>query len=131
MKQATEIIGIGTDILSIERFRTSHSKLGEKFLNKIFTEAEKTYCNKHKDPIVHFTARFSAKEAVVKALGTGFDEMLSFHDIEISNDEKGKPFVTLSPKSSTYYNHPTIQISLSHCKEYATATAIAYRDSGY
>jgi len=129
MKQGTEIIGIGTDILSIERFKSSYSKLGEKFLDKIFTDAEKAYCNKHKDPIVHFAVRFSAKEAVVKALGSGFDEMLTFHDIEISNNEKGKPFVTLSTKSSTYYNHPTIQISLSHCKEYATATAIAYKDS--
>lgn len=68
----------------------------------------------------HLSGRFAAKEAVSKALGTGFGKDLSFLDIEISHDERGKPVVTLFRK----FSHEKVLLSISHCKEYATATAI-------
>ena len=125
MIKKTNILGIGTDIIAISRFAKSLSKHGDKFLDKIFTKKEQQYCKKYADSTPRFAARFSAKEAVSKALGTGFNELLSFLDIEITNDEKGKPHVILSDKVKNHFGSPSFEISLSHGKESATATVIA------
>ena len=127
MPQNESVIGIGTDIIAIDRFAKTYSKYDQKFVDKLFTKDEQEYCKKHADPIPFFAVRFSAKEAVSKALGCGLGEHLSFLDIEISKDKAGKPHVTLSENASIHFNHPKIHLSLSHCKEYATATAIALR----
>lgn len=123
----SNIIGIGTDILEIDRFRKVVEKQGQSFLDKIFTKAEQEYCKRHNDPLERYTARFCAKEAIAKSLGQGFGEHIHFQDIEITNDSSGKPGVTLSEKCSTYFKNPHFHLSLSHCKQYATATAIALR----
>jgi len=126
MKTDKQIIGIGTDIISIDRFSKSVERQGEKFLETIFTEEEKHYCQKFKDPMGAYAARFSAKEAVAKALGCGFTETFSFLDIEVMKDEKGKPSIQLSTRAQEEFDSPQIEISISHCKEYATAFAIAF-----
>jgi holo-[acyl-carrier protein] synthase len=114
------IIGLGTDIIEIDRIQEALDKYGMRFLNKMFTEAEQAYCLKHSQPARHLAGRFAAKEAVVKALGSGFRDGISFLDIEVVNDEQGKPHVRFSPK----LQHYTVLLSISHCKQYATATAI-------
>lgn len=119
-----KVAGLGTDILEIERIRKSIYEHGEKFLNRLFTEEERLYCDRHQDPIPHYAARFAGKEAVVKALGTGFGKEVSWKDIEIIKDEKGKPCVHFSPKLQVALSSPTILISLSHEKHYVTATAL-------
>lgn len=119
------IIGIGTDIIAIARFSKTYEKYDQKFIDKLFTRAEQDYCKKHADPIPFFAVRFSAKEAVSKALGCGLGDKLAFHDIEIAKDEAGKPLVILSKAASEHFDNPKFHLSLSHCKEYATATVIA------
>lgn len=116
--------GIGTDIIEVERIAANLTKYGDKFLSKILTPLEKLHCAKFKDPTLHIAGRFAAKEAVSKALGTGFGEFLEFHDIEIFNDINGKPEVFLSEKAANHFGGPRILLSISHCKAYATATAI-------
>ncbi len=119
------ILGIGNDIIEIERIRSSIEKYGEKFLNKMFTSAEQKYCLSHKkDPAKNFAGRFAAKEAFVKALGTGFREGVSWLDIEILNDEKGKPQVSVSPKLTKQTKNSNFFISISHCRDYATAMVV-------
>lgn len=125
MTKKTALIEIGTDIIAISRFRKSVERHEKNFLDKIFTKQEQEYCKKYSDPMPRLAARFSAKEAVAKALGCGFNKDLGFLDIEIINNELGKPTITLSHKAIKAFNNPSIKISLSHCKEYATATAIA------
>lgn len=120
----TDILGLGTDILEIDRIRTSIEEHGEKFLNRLFTEEERRYCDRHQDPIPHYAARFSAKEAIVKALGTGFGKEISWQDIEIVKDPKGKPCVHFSPKLQLHLSSPAVLISISHEKHYVTATAL-------
>lgn len=115
---------VGVDILEIERIRSAYERYGDRFLQKIFTPLEIAYCQKHKDPYPRFAARFCAKEAVAKALGTGLGANLSFHDIEISHDESGRPQVSLSKKSNKFFKKPRIHLSLSHCKEHATAMVV-------
>ena len=122
-----EIFGLGTDIIEIDRFKEAMEKYGQRFLDRLFSKKEQEHCQKYSDPERRFAARFSAKEAVVKALGEGFGKNLTFHDIEILNHPSGKPFATLSETSSTHFGNPVLHLSISHSKAYATATVIALK----
>lgn len=117
--------GIGVDIIEIERIRKTLENTHGAFLDKYFTPSEKDYCLTHKDPSPQVAGRFAAKEAIAKALGCGFGEELGFNDIEIINDEKGKPVVKLSSGAEERFDYPKIQVSISHCKTHAVAFAIA------
>jgi len=116
--------GLGNDIVEISRVRQSIERHGLHFLNRLFTHREQDYCYKFKDPVPHFAGRFAAKEAISKALGTGFGAQLSWHDIEILNDDHGKPLITLSENVKKNFNNPHILISISHSNDHATAVAI-------
>lgn len=116
--------GIGTDIIEIDRIEKAIAKYQQRFLDRIFTQNEQAYCLKHRTASRHFAGRFAAKEAIVKALGTGFHNSVSWLDIEIINDASGKPVVHLSPHLNTLFKHPHILLSISHCHQYATACAI-------
>jgi holo-[acyl-carrier protein] synthase len=118
------IQGIGNDILEIERIRGSISRHGQHFLNRIFTQKEQDYCYKFQDPIPHFAGRFSAKEAIAKALGTGFGPHLAWHDIEIINDDLGRPMVTFNDAAKKRFKNPQLLISISHSQTHTTAVAI-------
>lgn len=121
------ILGIGNDIIEIERIKDSIDRHGYRLMSRLFTIKEQDYCLKHKDPVPHFAGRFAAKEAVVKALGTGFGEHASWLDIEILNDPAGKPHVHFSPKLQERLKKTALQISISHCKLYVTAVAIWFQ----
>ena len=116
--------GIGTDIIEIERVRQSIDRHGQHFLNRLFSPKEQDYCYKFKDPVPHFAGRFAAKEAVAKALGTGFGADLSWHDLEVMGDEHGKPVVYLSDAAKKRFNNPRIRVSISHSTTHATAVAL-------
>lgn len=117
------IHGTGCDIIEISRIRASITRHEKHFLDKVFTPFEQEYCLKFQDSAPHFAARFAAKEAVVKALGIGFRKGISFLDIEVRNDQFGRPQIFLSLKLKEMFNHPQILISISHCREYAVAFA--------
>jgi holo-[acyl-carrier protein] synthase len=116
--------GLGNDIVEIDRIRKAIDAHGIRLLNRLFTKKEQDYCLKHQDPIPHFAGRFSAKEAIVKALGSGFGKHASWLDIEILNGPKGKPEVRLSPRVMKQFKNPKIILSISHCETFATAVAI-------
>lgn len=118
------IRGLGNDIIEVKRIAASIAKYDKRFLDKLFTVEEQEYCLKYRDAARHFAGRFAAKESIAKALGTGFGHRLSWLDIEIQNDENGKPLVVLSNHANVSFNHPYIFIAISHCKEYANAVAI-------
>lgn len=112
--------GLGSDIIEVERIEASITKHGKSFLDRLFTEAEQGYCNSFRDAPRHYAGRFAAKEAVVKALGIGFGKEVGWLDIEVSNDERGKPIVQLQgPLSDS-----AIELTISHCKAYAMAVAV-------
>ncbi len=122
------VLGIGNDIIEIERIRKSLDTHGLRMMSRVFTTKEQDYCLKHKDPMPHFAGRFSAKEAVVKALGTGFGEHASWLDIEILNEASGKPSVHFSPTLEKKLKGTSMLISISHCQLYVTAFAIWFRN---
>src|SRR5438128_7851724 len=89
------ITGIGIDVIQNERIRESIQRFGERFLNRIYTEREKEYCKNCAKPEIHFAARFAAKEAAFKALGTGWAAGVKWKDIEVERLASGKPELNL------------------------------------
>ncbi len=120
----------GTDIIEISRIKETIEKNGQLFLEKIYTENEIDYCEKHSAAkYQHYAARFAAKEAVSKFLGTGFVGEFDWREIEVVNNDFGKPEVILKGKALDVFNklgYKEINISLSHCKEYATSVVVGY-----
>lgn len=123
----------GVDIVEIGRIRNSIEKLGESFLSRVFTELEIEYCEGKKAvKYMSYAARFAAKEAVSKALGTGISGGIGLKDIEVVNDENGKPFIHLHQRAKQKFEDiqgKELSISLSHCENYAVASAfIQYKE---
>lgn len=117
-------IKCGTDIIEVSRIKESIEKLGEKFLNKIYTKEEIEYClSKNNMKYQHFAARFAAKEAIFKAISSLIKNKyeITWKDVEVLNDENGRPYVHFLNNN---YNIEQIDISISHLKEYAIATCI-------
>ncbi len=122
------IHGMGVDIIEISRIKNSIQKYSGKFEERVFTPKEINYCRSKADPFKHFAARFAAKEAVLKSLGTGMAQGISWKDMEILNQESGRPILSLTGKGRELFNSlklKDIQISISHDKIYAVAQAIA------
>lgn len=122
------IFGLGTDIVEVVRIGSMVERHGEHFLNRVFTEQEVKYCNRRKECYQHFAGRWAAKEAVMKSLGTGFIKGVNFKDIEIQSLTSGQPTIVLAGGASEFAGARGIDeilITISHCRAYATATAIA------
>ena len=119
------IVGIGNDIIEIERIEKAISKEG--FKNKVYTQRELENIRKRGNRTETYAGIFSAKEAISKAIGTGVREF-SLTDLEILNDDLGKPYVVVSEKLDKIIKSKKedyqIEISISHSKKYATAMAI-------
>ena len=115
----------GTDIIEIERIKASIERLDKKFTESIFTNSEIEYCESKKSmKFQHYAARFAAKEAVYKAISGGYIQknFVSWRNIEILNNNNGRPIVNLIGIENT--NIENIDLSMSHCKEYATANVV-------
>lgn len=124
------ILGIGVDIIEIERIKDSVDKFGDKFLNKIYTKTELEYCLSKTSKYQHLAARFAAKEAVYKALTSGWHEKATWQDIEISNQPNGMPIVKLKGKLKSFLSKDSsLKISMSHSRDYVTCVAIIYKTS--
>ena len=117
------ILGIGNDIV-IPKIRKKHSHAWLAADRATLYHQRATRLFEIKDPVPHFAGRFPAKEAIVKALGTGFGEHASWLDIEILNDSHGKPSVYFSTTLEKKTKGTSMQVSISHCQLYVTAFAI-------
>ncbi len=118
--------GIGIDLVKVSRLQRLLSG-HNKHLRKIFTLAEIGYCQERRHQFQHFAARFAAKEAMFKALGTGWNGEIKWTDIEVVRDEMGKPKIDLHGKAKEMaerINVGDILVSLSHCSDYAIAEVI-------
>jgi holo-[acyl-carrier protein] synthase len=127
------IVAHGIDIVVCARVDQIWRQHGQRFLDRIYTPAEQEYCVDCKTPVVRLAGRFAAKEAVLKALGTGWRGGIEFRDIETLPDPLGKPVVTLRRKTAELARSLGIDhvlVSISHAGEYATASAIAIADAG-
>lgn len=117
---------VGIDIIEIKRIERLFSA-NEGFLRKIYTEKEVEYCKPKKNRYQHFAARFASKEAVFKALGTGWAGKMKWTDIETLNDEMGRPYLNLYGSVKELAEKKLINnifVSLSHCQDYAIAQVL-------
>jgi holo-[acyl-carrier protein] synthase len=122
------VIGIGTDIIECLRIAKMIERHGELFITRVYTPYEIKYCQSRRQATQHFAGRWAAKEAILKALGTGWRRGISWRDIEVRNEPGGRPVVALRGGAREVVEQQRIGqilISISHCRSHATAYALA------
>jgi holo-[acyl-carrier protein] synthase len=129
-EEAKMIVGIGIDAVSVARTAGILGRFGERFVRRVFTEAEREYCEKRRDAAGSFAARFAAKEAVMKALNSGWGSGARFKEIEVKRGDRGAPFIVLhggAREKAEALGLSRIFISLSHEGDLALAQAVAIK----
>ena len=121
------IVGIGTDLIEVGRIAEMMERHGERFVERIFTKDEIEYCQRRKRSSMHFAGRFAVKEAVFKALGTGWNHGVGWQQVETLSEESGKPVVGLSGRAAEVAKElkvRSVHVSISHTNEQAVAYVI-------
>ena len=121
------IKGIGIDSIELARIARIYESYGEHFLGKIYTEAERTYFGRWKDPVPRIAGRFAVKEACMKALGTGWSRGVRWRDIEVLRHPSGKPLVTLHGEARRILSSldaTEIHCTITHSRDHAMAVVI-------
>jgi holo-[acyl-carrier protein] synthase len=123
------VLGLGTDLIETRRVQESIDRFGERFLERIFTAGEIAYCQrKRKNAAESFAARFAAKEAGAKALGTGISRGVSWKEFEVRREASGRPTLHLSGRAAEVAEAMgvrRIQLSLTHTRDLALAVVVA------
>lgn len=123
-----DVTSIGVDICDIERIGNLEENQGARFLEKVFTSREIEYCAKKVTKHASYAARFAAKEALLKALGTGLRDGFLWKDIEVKNDDLGKPFFEFYGKTAEIISDRKVHLSISHTDRDAIAFVIIEGD---
>ncbi len=121
------IIGTGLDIVEIERIRKVTERQKDRFIHRVFTPEEQRFCKKRRDPAPHFSARFAAKEALFKALGTGWAKGVSWLDVEVQRQDRQAPVMVLRGEAEKQYRRlggSRVHLSLSHSDQWAVAMVV-------
>jgi holo-[acyl-carrier protein] synthase len=119
--------GLGVDVVEIDRVKSVVDRWGDHFLRKIFTDKEIAYSLSKRNSVQHLAARFAVKEAVAKALATGWQGGFRWKDIEVGNDASGKPTVALGGELGTRLAGANIHVSISHSDSVVVGVAIVER----
>lgn len=124
------IVGVGVDIVDLARIRDVLERHRDRFLDRILTAEEKRYCLEHRDPTPFVAARFAAKEAVFKAIGTGWSDGVRWTDIEVRRDAAGRPLLVTSGMVQQLEGAGARwHLSMSHERSAAVAVAVLERDA--
>lgn len=121
------IIGTGIDLADVKRIQRLLAKWGDRFTGRFFSPGEMAYCGQKASPAIHFAARFAAKEAFLKSLGIGLGMGVALKDVEVVNDDRGKPDLILYGEARRMINDRGIRrmhLSLTHTAESAVAMVI-------
>lgn len=121
------IVGTGIDLVEIERIQNSVDRYGERFLKRVYTAAEQAYCLRKKNAAESLAARFAAKEAGAKALGTGINHGVTWLEIEVVREPGGRPTITFHGRAREIAGHLGVQsaaLSLTHTRNLAVASVV-------
>src|SRR6202041_2429118 len=121
------IVGTGIDIAEVPRFEASTARFGDRFLHRIFTESEIRYCESKANRVERYAARFAAKEAAMKAIGTGWNLGVTWRDVEVCRQPGSRPTIAFHGKAAEFaakLGAIHIALSLSHTETYAIAQVI-------
>lgn len=122
------VLGTGIDLVEIERLEAVIARRGHRFLDRVFTESERAYCDGRPRPAMHYAGRFAVKEAVLKAIRTGWVKGIRWTDIEVALGPSGEPSVRLAGGAlarARKMGVAAIHVSISHTEQHAVASAIA------
>jgi holo-[acyl-carrier protein] synthase len=122
------VLGLGTDLIETKRMQDSIDRFGDRFLDRVFTAGEIAYCRRKKNSAESFAARFAAKEAGAKALGTGISHGVSWRELEVRREMSGKPTLHLSGRAAELaaaMGVRRLQLSLTHSRDLAMAVVVA------
>ena len=123
-----KVIALGLDLVEVSRIRDLLGRHGERFKERMFSAAEQDYCENQAEPSMHYAARFAAKEAVAKALGTGFAEGVGWSDIEVLRADNGQPSIALhqgAAERARQLGIAQVLVTLTHTKDAAAASVVA------
>jgi holo-[acyl-carrier protein] synthase len=121
------IVGTGIDIAEVPRIAASIARFGDRFVRRIFTEGEIRYCDAKANRVERYAARFAAKEAAMKAIGTGWNHGVTWRDVEVSRMPGGRPTITFHGKAAEFaakLGAKHVALSLTHTAEHAIAQVI-------
>ena len=121
------VVGVGTDLMEIKRIEQSVARFGDRFLARVFTEGEIAYCRRKKNAAESFAARFAAKEAGAKALGTGISHGINWLELEVTRGPSGQPLLQLSGRAAARARTlgiTRISLSITHSRDMAMAVVI-------
>lgn len=121
------IVGMGVDVVEIRRIRSVIDRQPDRFLRRVFTAREQEYCRAHRDPAPHYAARFAAKEALFKALGTGWAKGVTWLDVEVERNDAGAPRLRLQGEAQRVAGSLQVRrahLSVSHGEDSAVAVVI-------
>jgi holo-[acyl-carrier protein] synthase len=121
------IVGTGIDIAEVPRIAQSIERFGERFLRRVFTDGEIRYCDSKANRVERYAARFAAKEAGMKALGTGWSHGVTWRDVEVSRAPGGRPTISFHGKAAEFaakLGAKNVALSLTHSQQYAIAQVI-------
>jgi len=127
------IIGTGIDLVEIARIEQTVERYGDRFLDRVYTRAEQAYCRRKRRSAESFAARFAAKEAGAKALGTGISFGVSWLEIEVAREAGGRPTLQFHGRAAEIARHLGVAraaLSITHTGEVAMASVILEKDSG-
>jgi len=125
------IVGLGMDLIEIDRVRAAIERHGERILRRLFTEGERAYCERRGSTPAHYAARFAAKEAAFKALGTGWRGGIAWTDAEVRNERSGKPLLLLHracEERARELGAVRVHLTLTHARDLAGAVVVLESD---
>jgi holo-[acyl-carrier protein] synthase len=121
------IVGTGIDITEVPRVAAAIDRFGERFLNRVYTAKEIAYCRSKKNAVERFAARFAAKEAAMKAIGTGLRQGVTWHDVEVGPEPGGRPTIIFSGRAAEFaakLGSKRVHLSLTHSEQTAIASVV-------
>ncbi len=121
------IVGTGIDIIEVSRVAASIERFGRRFLERVFTTAEIRYCESKVNKMERYAARFAAKEAALKAIGSGWRRGVAWRDVEVGHEPGGRPTIMFSGRAAEFAARRGMRhaaVSVSHTREYAVAQVI-------
>ena len=127
------LVGLGADLIEVERVRGVIERQGERFISRVFSDEERAYCGSMKHPFKHYAARFAAKEAVSKCFGTGIGGELGWRSVSVYHGERHQPLVRLDEKGAELLRRAGathVHVTLSHTETMAMAVAVLVRAAG-
>ncbi|MBM3314633.1 holo-[acyl-carrier-protein] synthase [candidate division WOR-3 bacterium] len=118
------VLGVGLDLVDVGRLRAAMERHPERFRSRIFTEAETAFCERLAGKHLSYAGRFAAKEAFAKALGTGLRGAVGWRDIQVNDNERSRPTLTVSGRAAAILGPRRVHLSITHLPDYAAAVVV-------